>query len=247
MKFLQRLRHWSLNKHKDGIPTPLWRAIVCEQRLPGRYLFLLHLPTLIRLNIVKKYQLMLKGYKPLNLNKDHPNNRFRIYKKGNSIVKVFNFYKSHASGIQTYMKLKDPREFKKFCHILYGLKTNKYLHNHICKRIKIMKNIGYETEFVEGINLHDLWLDVRKKDVNLNKITRKHITAAIANLIHCLNKIEKSSEIIGDWYLYNVIFDSKSKKLINVDVEGFYSCGRELVDIIPNVKEHLLEIQRGLI
>jgi hypothetical protein len=33
----------------------------------------------------------------------------------------------------------------------------------------------------------------------------------------------KHGSLIGDWALHNIIYDLESKKLLNIDLEGFYT------------------------
>ena len=154
---------------------------------------------------------------------------FNIKINDGIINKILNSSNSIAKKIIN--ELKNPDNLKNYkIHLLsHNLPIiGKFIENPI----NINDNGNYSMKYIEGINLMDI---LKKKDekcliagwdskeLKLNSETGEDI---LKHLLYLENKLFEYSKIYslrGDWFLHNLIYDTKRKKIYNIDLEGFYS------------------------
>lgn len=71
---------------------------------------------------------------------------------------------------------------------------------------------------------------IRLYDINLNSNINTDILDNLDNLIKCvkdlkeiLNNYKKKKPLFGDWALHNLIYCFDTKRIYNIDLEGFYT------------------------
>lgn len=142
-----------------------------------------------------------------------------------------------------YKSLSDSNKAQK---IQKRIKTekNKYIYHitnscklpiigeYIPECIDVNTNGSYSMKFIEGINLMDLlkkeddecknagWIS---KEIKLEKNIIEDIIVELTNLEEKLYEYNKQYTLRGDWYLHNLIYNINSKRIYNVDLEGFYT------------------------
>ena len=201
--------------------TPLWKALLFEQRLPLRYIRLL---TRYR----SYYLIKIKRYKKLNLNKNHINGIFDIFTKKNN-GKIIVLKKIKIKGDSFYAdrfieRIKDYKEYKNYYNTLMSLNKLPLLNKHTCKVKSIKRNGSYISPFIEGYNLKILSDRIKENKVILEKKENLKILYAMKEMIDSLENYQKKfGKVPGDWLLHNLIYSIKKEKIINIDLEGFYT------------------------
>ncbi len=98
-------------------------------------------------------------------------------------------------------------------------------NKHFCaiKGFDVKGNGSYKSEFINGYTLYELMVfnsvidtDIKKKKLILEK---KNIIESLEKFKINFNK-EKCRE--GDWNINNLIYCLKTKKIYNIDLEGFF-------------------------
>ena len=154
---------------------------------------------------------------------------FNIKINDGIINKILN--SSNLTAKKIINELKNPENLKIY-------KIHLVSHNlpiigeFIEKPINIKNNGDYSMRYIEGINLMDILKKQDKKcliagwnskELKLNFETGQDI---LKHLLYLENKLFEYSKIYslrGDWFLHNLIYDTKRKKIYNIDLEGFYS------------------------
>ena len=154
---------------------------------------------------------------------------FNIKINDGIINKILNT--SNLTGKKIIKDLKNPENLKNY-------KIHLVSHNlpiigkFIEKPINIKDNGNYSMKYIEGINLMDILKKQDKKcliagwhskELKLDIETGQDI---LKHLLYLENKLFEYSKIYslrGDWFLHNLIYDTKRKQIYNIDLEGFYS------------------------
>ena len=154
---------------------------------------------------------------------------FNIKMNDGIINKILNT--SNLTGKKIIKDLKNPENLKNYkIHLLsHNLPI---IGKFIEKPINIKDNGNYSMKYIEGINLMDILKKQDEKcliagwdskELKLNFETGQDI---LKHLLYLENKLFEYSKIYslrGDWFLHNLIYDTKRKKIYNIDLEGFYS------------------------
>ena len=171
----------------------------------------------------------LRGYSILKDVADKGNYNFFIFVSLNK-QKVLKIPKPDV-GIS--VKIKDPSNFKKYHSTLSNLNNLPFLDKHICKLIKIYKSGSYTCEYIQGYNLFLLLKIIESNKSKIDSRLKLKITGSINELIISLKKYKKEyGYITGDWSLHDLVYSTKENRIINVDLEGFYTYNRK--DIYPS-------------
>lgn len=169
------------------------------------------------------YLKIFKGYVPLLIDKNISNTGFYCFikeKNGKKLVlKYPKLYKSH------YRESKDKEKNAECIDFLLSLKNLPYLNKHIGELTNIYSNRAHECVFEEGHNLKLISEKLKLPNTYDNQF-KKDLIIAINDLINSLNDYKKKYEkdyICGDWLIHNLIYNPEKKRIINVDIAGFYS------------------------
>jgi len=146
------------------------------------------------------------------------NGRFKVYLHNNIVYKkiIQETDNKIAKTFREAIKLKFTN-YKKIMEI-----AHKYEWNHTIPAFDIESNGNYKSVYIAGPRLD-------KVGSYLNKIKNKNYAIKMASQIKkAVMKLKKSinlhsDKITGDWALHNLIYSVKYDKVINVDIEGFFS------------------------
>ena len=154
---------------------------------------------------------------------------FNINIKDGIVYKSFNNENAYGKSLQKKIKY----DMEKYIYYI----TNSYklpiIGQYIPECIDVNNTNGsYSMKFIEGINLMDLlnkndnacksagWIS---KEIKLEKGMIEDIVIELTNLEEKLYEYNKQYTLRGDWYLHNLIYNINSKRIYNVDLEGFYT------------------------
>lgn len=123
-----------------------------------------------------------------------------------------------------YKKIKNPiseNEISKYKSIIYDLSNNELYSKYVLspEQIYVENDGSYYSTFIEnGILLYDITMQTSiDYDILLNILT-------VCNVLkQDLNEYVKSKKLYGDWALHNLIYCLDTKRIYNVDIEGFYT------------------------
>lgn len=171
------------------------------------------------------YQIKIKKNPPLKLSSRIYNGVFYICFIGNdeeiTLLKIphLNTKKSN----ELWNKLRTPQAFNNYLNILMSLSTNSIWGKHFPFVLKVRRDGGYWSSYVEGYNLIILRDLIRERKALPKDIKLSELKRAIDELLLSLKNFQlQNDKVIGDWALHNLIYEKKSKRIINVDLEGFY-------------------------
>lgn len=125
----------------------------------------------------------------------------------------------HHYGEHLRAELKNKETFGSYEHRLLHLKNLPLISEHIVQVHKVYRSGSYLCDYHDGYNIADV--EAR----NNNNALKKEILVALNNLIAELEQYEKitGETLIGDWNLQNLLYLPKQKKILNVDLEGFFT------------------------
>ena len=137
---------------------------------------------------------------------------------GNGMFDIFINTKENIIYKKNKMKIKNIKKYKK---IIYGIKSDIILHKYVFEpdKIYIEEDGSYYSSFIKnGIRLYDINLNSKIDDTVLDNLNK-----SIKDMKKKLNNYVKTNKLSGDWALHNLIYCLDTKKIYNVDLEGFYT------------------------
>jgi hypothetical protein len=166
-----------------------------------------------------RYYTLIKGYNNLILEDYVKNGVFKIFISNSDPKEVVKFpRKDNIFSLRFTNKLHRKRDFQVYQETLLGLSRLPFIHKHIADVRKIYRNGGYSSSYINGANLV-----VIKNSDNEIKYPARDIILAIDLLCESIQSyIEAGGKLSGDWMLQNLVYDEVSKRIINVDLEGFF-------------------------
>jgi len=176
----------------------------------------------------------------LKLDRNLKNGIFKILISENKPQVVIKVPKlDNVFSIQFVLSIKKDDAFERYRSVLLNEHNDISMDKHSVKPVKIYRNGGYLSEFVKGLNLGQI-----DRDPAEFKHVSEEIIAAINEFIILLTEYYASDKftLYGDWMLQNLIYNLEGKKIINVDLEGFYAYQGEclennVVSLISNLEE----------
>ena len=114
-------------------------------------------------------------------------------------------------------KLSDPDEQQYYKMLLCSLCSTPILGKYMLEAYDITVAGDNKTRYVEGINLYNT-PSVAKKAQDIIPVVKK--------LQADLNEYSANYKLFGDWGLHNLIYEESSRRIYNVDIEGFYTYPR---------------------
>lgn len=163
----------------------------------------------------------LRNYKKLR----RPSRRFLIFYDQDNVFKVVKF--SDAYGLKLLLSLLDTQEYDRYRRTLGSLGSLEFLNRHIAGLTGIYRTGSYSSPYINGYNLQLLAAGQKGPDargLSIGAETRSDIKGAVSELLEALRNYDrKHGFLIGDWHLSNLLYDPKAKRVVNVDLEGFYT------------------------
>lgn len=173
-----------------------------------------------------KYLVSVKKYEKLNLTNDIKNGIFEIFIKSNGKIKeVVKIPKrNNVDSLVFYYKLRKKNKFKDYYKTLVSLKHLPYLNKYILEPKDISRNGGYKCDYIEGFNLKYIKNQILYGNSHYQEEISSIIICKINGLLECMKMhFDRFGYIPGDWPLHNLIYDINKEKIVNVDLEGFYT------------------------
>ncbi|MRH42708.1 hypothetical protein GH741_08410 [Aquibacillus halophilus] len=166
----------------------------------------------------------VKGYRLLTFDKKITNGIFKVFvdKKSNLVIKVNR--RDSSSSSKFYKKIKGTKEFDIYKKTLMSAVNKEFLKPHICSVTEVFRDGGYKSPFVQGKNIQVMLIEFQEGHLMISKEESEKLLTAIDNLYLNLKQYYQAHENLpGDWMLHNLVYDNVSNKIINVDIEGFYT------------------------
>lgn len=166
-----------------------------------------------------RYHMLIKGYNSLILEDYVKNGVFKIFISNSDPKEVVKIpRKDNIFSLRFTNKLRRKRDFELYHETLMGLSHLPFIHKHIADVRKIYRNGGYSSSYINGVNLV-----VIKNNDNEIKYPIRDIILAIDQLCESIQSyIVAGGKLSGDWMLQNLVYDEVYKRIINVDLEGFF-------------------------
>ncbi|HAJ57331.1 MAG TPA: hypothetical protein DCL35_06125 [Candidatus Omnitrophica bacterium] len=165
----------------------------------------------------------LRSYKKLR--GARTNRRFLVFYNKENVFKVVKF--SDAYGLKLLISLLGNKEFNNYKATLKFLGSLEFLNKHIAELTDVHRAGSYGSRYINGYDLQSLSMKQREPgDSGLLKDTEVilKIKVAVSELLDSLRSYNnKYGFLIGDWHLSNLLYEPKLKRIINVDLEGFYT------------------------
>jgi hypothetical protein len=199
---------------------PLWASLRNLQYYPVRR----HVHLLKYL-----HKIALTPYRPLKLDSGSKTAVFYLCvgeKDGRkTVLKLPRLDNRHAHAFARAMRNKS--EFERYSALLTLLPKDENLGKHVPDVHSVQRGGGYESTLVEGHNLlslRDQVRDTRSLDAGIRS---SELLRAIDELLNSLNAERlRSGTAKGDWALQNLIYEISTRRIKNVDLEGFFTYGR---------------------
>ena len=115
--------------------------------------------------------------------------------------------------------LRDASQYEKYRKILLNACQQAHIGEHVVAVNEVFRSGGYISPYIDGFLLADLGYSLDSALV------------PVQDVLDALDDLECSLTVCvgvgmplsGDWELHNLLFDPGERRIINVDVEGFYS------------------------
>ena len=166
----------------------------------------------------------VRRWPPLNIDKIIVNSIFYVcLAEGGErrwvvkIPRLDNFSSRHF-----YKKILNSENFIKYSNMIRLVSADPILGKHFPPAGDVKRNGGYSSLYVEGYNLITLEYDLRSGRNLPRDVNHPELIEAIDEFLDSLKQYEKQNgRIHGDWALHNLLYDKLTKKIQNVDLEGF--------------------------
>jgi len=152
------------------------------------------------------------------------NTRFTVFRNGKKVFKIIKL--SHKFGLKLFFRLADKAEFDAYKKTIESLKNLEFLNKHIAELVEVYRTGSYCCAYVNGYPLEVLKKYIAEGNTDFFKNQKNifNIKPAIQELLDSLkNYYCKHKTIVGDWSLQNLVYDQDLNRIINVDLEGFYT------------------------
>jgi len=172
------------------------------------------------------YLVGLRKHRPLRLGVNVKNGIFYISvrSEGNRslVVKVPHLNTRYSWSL--YKKLRDPAAFREYCSVLLSISNDPILGPHFPHVQNVRRDGGYTSSYVTGHNLSEIRDIARDGRPFPDELDPAEVMTGIDELLDRLKAFQRENgTLCGDWPIYNLIYDIRKKRIINVDVEGVYT------------------------
>jgi hypothetical protein len=140
---------------------------------------------------------------------------------------VFDVYIDKKSGVLLKKTKSDslitphlykPTEQQYYRDCLHGLQNTPILGKYMLKAYDIELDGSYKSRYVQGFNLYDC--------AQFEKAYIKNMRLEMECLRSDIREYSSMHKLFGDWQLHNLVYERKTNKIYNVDLEGFYTYPR---------------------
>ena len=148
----------------------------------------------------------------MNFNKRMGGGRFDVFFIDNIVhkrVKKKGYGKDLTHTLKSNIHI-----FYNYINIIQNSYKNKYYGHHTVRGWGLEQNGNYKCEYIEGYRLDKI---NGKYPFEIRKKIKKQIEVLRNNLN------ENVEYLCGDWALHNLIYSIKYDKIINIDIEGFFT------------------------
>ncbi|MCM3574706.1 hypothetical protein M3172_16030 [Mesobacillus subterraneus] len=191
------------------------------------------------------YLIKVKKYEEIKFEKKIVNGMFKIFinRQNYTVVKVIK--KDNTNSYSFYKKMKSKKYFMDYLQVIENACNIPIIGEHATKVVKVFRNGGYIAPYIHGENLQVIKLKLISGEFFLEPKEWGSFFNAIDTLYVNLERYHnKYNNITGDWMLYNLMYDLKSKSIINIDLEGFYTwSGNQRPNDIVRIKKDLDNIK----
>lgn len=166
----------------------------------------------------------LRGYSKLHLKKKITNGIFEVFlnKDRRFVVKINR--RDTKSSLRLYKRLRDGIEYENYKKTLIKSVDLEFINHHTPDVIEVYQDGGYKSSFIKGVNIQILKQELIENKNNLSNTELANILCAIEDLHKDISSFYKKNNFLpGDWMLHNLVYDELNKKIVNVDLEGFYN------------------------
>lgn len=147
---------------------------------------------------------------------------YQIVRQGNWVLKYLS--STHPVAKQIRHQLRKKKQYNYFCHVIQSSCQQKHLGKHIVSGRLLGRKGDYASPWIEGLTLQEIQSIRHWSTLDSDGTYRKRILTAIHQLQQSIRHAHKENKYIrGDWTLHNIIFREKDSRLINIDLEGFYT------------------------
>ena len=144
---------------------------------------------------------------------------YTIIFKDKFVYKHLNSESEVANKLKKRLKKKKNQVF--FNYLVHNLCKDNILGDHIVGGISLDNRGSYKSPKLEGPLLSFIF---KKWETTTQFSIRIALIYALDKLLHNLRKyINHKGYLIGDWASHNIIWESNSHELVNIDLEGFYT------------------------
>lgn len=162
---------------------------------------------------------IIKKYRSLILLECVKNGVYKIFLSNENPVKVIKIpKKDNIFSLRFTNRIRNQKDFNLFREKLQELSKLDFINRHIVDVHEVFRNGGYSSSYINGLNLAVLMNHECEKPCDV-----VDIVYAIDELLESIRKhVELHGKFCGDWMPQNLIYDIDNKRIINVDLEGFF-------------------------
>ncbi|MEE9391160.1 MAG: hypothetical protein V3W41_01505 [Planctomycetota bacterium] len=226
---------------RDYSLAPIWGALARRRSFLGVWFTLSRYCAL-------HWLMFARGYRRLALSRNHRNGFYVVLIQervaSQKVHKVLRYDGFRA--FEVYRGIRGSG-FSRFQQALTGLVGSDSIGLHVCCCHRAYRSGSYESEFVQGVNLLQVqwWID-GVEAVDFSDVQLAQIRDGIVELSKNLERYQLEHQVVpGDWQPYNLIFDEARGRIVNVDLEGFYSHESADMDIIQGQLSELVVALSG--
>ena len=162
--------------------------------------------------LIKRHQ-NLNKFKNNNINMNGTPGIFKITIKDGIITKELKNIKD-IMYIQVYYKI--VKNLGAFSNIIMNIHNNSLFGNFIEPALNI-RGTTYSMRYISNSICLNNFEEIKKLSIEIKEDIKKQIII-IFNILK-----NNYPNIKGDWMPWNLIYDKDSKKVLNIDLEGFFS------------------------
>lgn len=165
------------------------------------------------------YYTIIKKYRNLILQECVKNGVYKIFLNNENPIKVIKIpRKDNIFSLRFTNRIRKQEDFNLFREKLRELSKLDFINKHIVDVHEVFRNGGYSSSYIDGLNLAVLMNHNCEKSYDA-----VDIVYAIDELLESIrNHVELHGKFYGDWMPQNLIYDIDNKRIVNVDLEGFF-------------------------
>jgi hypothetical protein len=165
---------------------------------------------------------------------------YRIVRRADVVYKYLHIPNPVAQSL--YRHLSKKYYLERFCHIIQSASKQKKLGKHIVEGF-LLPGIGnYGSPWIPGLTLQEI-KDISSiqewRALDPTGSRRRGLLRAIHQLQMSIKQAHRENGFIrGDWALHNIVYQEDKGRVVNVDLEGFFTYSPDGPSLDWNPKEH---------